>query len=310
MQSPHIGLSRSTSLPMEKISMPTFTFAAKTYYSLTKPGIIFGNAVTAAAGFALASRGHIDIGLFLITLFGLSLIIASACVFNNYIDRVADEKMVRTRNRPLVKGLISLNRAVAFAIFLGVLGTFSLAFFTNILATAIAVFGFFVYVILYSFSKYYSSHGTLIGSIAGAVPPVVGYCAVSNQVDLGAFLFFIMIVLWQMPHFYAIAIYRQEDYAAASIPVLPIKKGMRATKLQMLFYVLAFMLASFSLTVFHYTGYAYLIIAFFLGLIWLLLCIQGFKVDNDKLWARKMFIFSLVIITTLSCVIPFSVISK
>ncbi len=280
---------------MEKISIPTFAFAAKTYYSLTKPGIIFGNAVTAAAGFALASRGNIDFGLFLISLLGLSLIIASACVFNNYIDRVADEKMVRTRNRPLVLGLISVKRAVTFAIFLGLLGTLALAVFTNVIATSIAVFGFFVYVVLYSSSKYYSSHGTLIGSIAGAVPPVVGYCAVSNHIDLGAFLFFIMIVLWQMPHFYAIAIFRLEDYAAASI---------------MLFYVLAFMFSSLSLTIFHYTGYAYLIVAFFLGLIWLLLCIQGFKVENDKLWARKMFIFSLVIITALSFVIPFSVISK
>lgn len=292
---------------MERLSIPAFTYATRAYCLLTKPGIVLGNAITTFGGFALASRGHIDFSLLFITLVGLSLIIASASIFNNYIDRAADEKMERTKNRPLVNGTISVRHAMAFAIFLGALGTLFLSAFTNPLALLIALFGFFAYVILYTFSKYHSIHGTLIGSVAGAVPPVVGYCAVSNQLDMGALLFFSMMVLWQMPHFFAIAIYRLEDYAAASIPVLPIKKGVGTTKIQMLFYIIAFVIVTLLLTLFDYTGYAYLIVASILGVAWLWLCIQGFKCSDDKLWARKMFIFSLVVITGLCFVIPFDI---
>ncbi|NGX47596.1 MAG: Protoheme IX farnesyltransferase [Chlamydiae bacterium] len=293
---------------MEKISIPAFTFAAKNYCLLTKPGIIMGNVITMAGGFALASRGHIHFWQFIATLIGLSFVIASACVCNNYIDREMDEKMTRTKNRALVKGLISEQNALLFAIFLGLLGIFFLGFFTNLLTLLIALFGFVVYVVLYSFSKYRSMHGTLIGSVAGAIPPVVGYCSVSNRLDLGALIVFTMVVMWQMPHFFSIAIYRLKEYSAASIPVLPIQKGMRTTKIHMMLYILAFITASFMLTVFGFTGYTYLIIAALLGFTWLGLCMKGFKCDNEEAWARKMFFFSLVVITTLSIAIPFTVI--
>lgn len=202
---------------------------------LTKPGIILGNIITTLGGFALASRGQIDFVLLLYTLLGLGLIIASAGVFNSYIDRFADAKMERTKNRPLVRGEISNQKALLFGTFLGLVGVFVLALKTNPLTVFVALSGFSIYLILYAFMKYHSFYGTLVGSLAGAVPPVVGYCAVSNTFDAGAVLIFLMLVLWQMPHFYAIAIYRQEDYAAASIPVLPIVKGMEATKIQIVF---------------------------------------------------------------------------
>lgn len=269
----------------------------KTYYMLTKPGIILGNLITTAAGFILASKGPIDIVLFLVTLLGLALVIASGCICNNYLDRKADAKMKRTKNRALVKKLISPQKAIFFAAFLGILGVFVLGFFTNLLATLIAIAGFLIYVILYGILKYKSIHGTLIGSLSGAVPPVIGYVAVSNQLDLGALLLFMIVVLWQMPHFFAIAIYRYDDYKAASIPVLPTKKGIKTTKVNMLFYLIAFIIVSALLTVFGYTGLTYLGITTILGLIWLFLCLQGFKAKNNILWARKMFVFSLIMIT-------------
>lgn len=287
----------------------TFTSALKTYGSLTKPGIILGNVITAAGGFVLASKGHYDFSLLSVTLIALSLIIASACVFNNYIDRDFDEKMTRTQHRALVRRLISQKQAVIFAIFLGGLGISFFAMFINFLTLAIVCFGFFVYIVLYSFAKYRSTHATLIGSIAGATPPVVGYCAVSNQFDVGALLFFTMVALWQMPHFFAIAIYRLEDYARASIPVLPVKKGIYITRIQMLFYISAFIVVSSLLTFLNYTGLIYLFMTAVLGTIWLLLCIQGFNSDQDQQWARKMFFFSLIVITTLCFVIPFSTIN-
>jgi len=180
-----------------------------------------------------------------------------------------------------------------------VLGIFVLSSYTNLLTLLIALLGFFIYVAVYSFSKYRTSYGTLIGSIAGGVPPVVGYCAVSNQFDLGALLIFMIVVLWQMPHFFAIALYRLDDYSAASIPVLPIVKGVYATKIHMLFYIIAFMIAAGMLTLLGYTGFAYLAVAALLSLGWIWLCVKGFKSENHRLWGRKMFLFSLVVVTML-----------
>lgn len=289
-------------------SMPAYSYTAKEYCLLTKPGIILGNVITTAAGFALASRGEIDFWKFLAVLMGLSLVIGSACVFNNYIDRHADEKMARTKNRPLVVGSVSKSGALLFAVILGFAGTFLLAYQTNLLTTLIALFGFLVYVILYSFSKYRSIHGTLIGSVAGAVPPVVGYCAVSNHLDAGAWILFAMMAMWQMPHFFAIAIYRLEDYVKASIPLLPIKKGIRTAKVHMCLYTLAFIAASAMLTLFGYTNLVFLIVATLLGAVWLGLCLKGFQCKSDKLWARQMFLFSLLVVMVQSFMIPLTVV--
>jgi len=274
------------------------------YLMLTKPGIIFGNAITAISGFALASKGHFDLSLFLATLQGLCLIIAAGCVFNNYIDRTNDVKMARTRARALPQGLITPTNALCFGIALALLGTYLLATYTNPLALGAALLGLFVYVFWYSFAKYRTVHGTLIGSIAGATPPLVGYCAASNHLNGAALLLFALIVLWQMPHFYAIAIYRIQDYAKASIPVLPLVKGMRATKIQMLLYIVAFGVVSCLLPILGYTTYIFLAVATSLNVAWLLLSMKGFKCTNDQMWARKMFLFSLIVVTLQSIAIP------
>lgn len=289
------------------MSLPAFTYATKSLCLLTKPRIILGNVITTAGGFALASKGKIDFTLFFITLLGLSLIIASACVFNNYIDRFTDQKMARTKNRALASGLISIKSAIVWAVFLGICGASALLYWTNLLTLGVALFGFFGYVILYSLSKYHSIHGTLIGSISGAVPPVVGYTAVSNHLDLGAFLFFALMVLWQMPHFFAIALYRLNDYAAAEIPVLPVKKGAEQTKKQMFIYIIAFVLSASLLTVFGYTGKIYLFAVLFLGLLWLVLSGFGFRSSNIEMWGKRMFLFSLLVIIGICFSIPFSV---
>ena len=266
------------------------------YFFLTKPGIILGNAVTAAGGFALASRGNIDFGLFLATLVGLSLVVASACVFNNYTDRHSDAKMERTKNRVLVKGVIPERSALLFAVLLGLFSFLVLALYTNFLTVTVAFSGFFIYVVLYGIWKHRSTLGTVIGSFSGGVPPVVGYCAVSDHFDLGAFLLFLVMVFWQMPHFLAIAMYRLDDYAAASIPVLPVQKGGYVTKVYMLFYIVAFVVATCMLTVLGYTGCLYLGFSVVLGMVWLWQCLRGFWSKDEKLWARRMFLFSLLVV--------------
>jgi protoheme IX farnesyltransferase len=276
------------------------------YYLITKPGIILGNLITLAAGFLLASKGqYFDISLFFATLLGLTFVMASACVFNNYIDRHLDKKMQRTKNRALVIGLISGPNAIVFGTILGIIGGLILYAFTNVLALLMAAIGFFVYVVLYSMWKSRTVYGTAIGSVAGAMPPVVGYCAVAGRLDLGAFILFFMLVLWQMPHFFSIAIYRLEDYTKAKIPVLPVIEGMLRTKIHMVIYILAFLVVASLLTFFGYTGQLFLIVTLTFGFAWFGLCILGFTTQNEMVWGRQMFRLSLLLITAICLVVPF-----
>ena len=273
----------------------------KHFIQITKPGIIFGNVLSVAGGFFLASKGHVDFGLFLVAMIGTSLVVASGCVFNNCIDRDIDLKMERTKNRVLVQGLVSLKLALAYATVLGVIGVGLLYFKANALAALFAVIGFVIYVGFYSlYLKRKSVHGTLVGSLSGAMPPVIGYVAVSNSFDLAALTLLVMFSLWQMPHSYAIAIFRFNDYLAASIPVLPVKRGIRVAKRHILIYIVAFLLATLMLTFGGYGGLNYLAVAAAMGMYWLYMAWTGYKAKDDTVWARKLFVFSIFTITALS----------
>ena len=228
---------------------------------------------------------------------GLALVIGSACVFNNYTDRGIDATMKRTAKRALVSGTISGPHALVYGAILGVLGVLLLAFGTNLLTAVIALAGHLMYIGPYGYFKRRSVHGTLVGSLPGAVPPVVGYCAVTGQIDAAAAALFFILIFWQMPHFYAIAMYRLNDYIQADIPVLPAVRGMAETRRQILLYVLAFVLSISLLKVFGYAGYSFLTGAAGLGIAWLVI---GLKKLPDELWGREMFRFSLIVITALS----------
>jgi len=139
-----------------------------------------------------------------------------------------------------------------------------------------------------------------VGSISGAAPVVAGYCAVTDRFDGAALILFLILVLWQMPHFYAIAMYRFDDYKNAGLPVLPVKKGWHATKVQIVVYIAAFVLAVGSLTAFGYAGYIFGIIMMLVGVAWLRQGIRGFTTDDNRQWARKLFFVSLLVILALS----------
>ncbi len=273
----------------------------KPYLQVTKPGIICGNLISVIGGFLLASKGIIDYLLFFTTLTGVSLVIASGCVFNNYIDLDIDKIMERTKNRVLVKGLISPKVTLIYASVLGVAGIVLLYTATNVLAMTLAIIGFVIYVGVYSlYMKRKSVYGTLIGSLSGAAPPVIGYCAVTGHFDTGAFILLAIFSLWQMPHSYAIAIFRFNDYQRASIPVLPVIKGISVTKNHIILYILAFMVATLMLTLSGYAGYKYLAVASAVSIWWLGMALSGYTTANDIVWARKLFVFSIVAITSLS----------
>ncbi|MFA3759950.1 heme o synthase [Yersinia sp. 2544 StPb PI] len=273
----------------------------KQYLQVTKPGIIFGNLISVVGGFLLASKGVIDYPLFLATLIGVSLVVASGCVFNNYIDRDIDSIMERTKNRVLVKGLIDPKVSLIYASVLGIVGMLLLYVAANLLAMMLAIIGFVIYVGVYSlYMKRKSVYGTLIGSLSGAAPPVIGYCAVTGQFDMGALILLLIFSLWQMPHSYAIAIFRFKDYQAANIPVLPVIKGISVTKNHITLYILAFMVATLMLTLSGYAGYKYLVVAAAVSVWWLGMALRGYKATNDSVWARKLFVFSIIAITSLS----------
>ncbi|MCH9643538.1 MAG: heme o synthase [Gammaproteobacteria bacterium] len=272
------------------------------YVSVAKPGIIFGNIITVTGGFFLGLQGQpFNVVLFIATIIGMSLVMASGCVFNNCIDRDIDRLMERTKNRVLVNGLISLKAAIFYAIFLGIVGMVILACWTNLLTALVAIVGLFFYVVVYSlWAKRHSVYGTAVGGIAGAVPPVVGYCAVTQQFNAGAIILFAILFFWQMPHSYAIAIYRLKDYVTASIPVLPVREGVRLTKFCMFIFTVVFSVAAVMPFVFGYKGLAYLIVASCLDLVWLYYGAQGFFAKDDAAWARKIFLISILVITILS----------
>ncbi len=278
------------------------------YILVTKPGIIFGNLISAAGGFFLASRGQVDAGILLATLTSVTLVVASACVFNNCFDRNIDRKMIRTRNRVLARGLMSPTVAIYYAALLGAAGTALLWTATNPLCVAIVLAGFIIYAGIYSlYLKRRSVYATLIGSLAGSAPPLVGYCAVTNRFDTGAVILLLIFSLWQIPHSYAIAIYRYKDYTSAAIPVLPIKQGISTAKKHIVGYILAFMAASLMLPLGGYTGYSFLAVTAATGLFWLHMAWSGFKTADDRQWARKLFIFSILSITVLNVMMSIDV---
>jgi protoheme IX farnesyltransferase len=290
---PAISLARLKTLDTSEVNK---------YYRLTKPGIVYSNAMTAAAGFLFASDGHVKFWNLLILLFGTSLIIASACVFNNYIDRGIDAKMKRTKKRATANGKIGALSVNIYATILGVLG-FAVLAHTNLTTFLIGVLAFFSYVVLYGIAKRKTIHGTLVGTIPGAASLVAGYTAVSGRLDLATLLLFLIMLTWQMAHFYSIAIFRLKDYKSAGLPVMPVVKGVKSTKLQIIAYIFVFIIVTIDLSFFGYTGLSFLFVMSGLGMYWLFKAIDGFKVRSDTKWARDMFGYSLIVLLVLSVMV-------
>lgn len=273
----------------------------KTYYRLTKPGIIYGNAITAAAGFFLASGGYPDYLLLLFTLLGLSLVIAGGCVFNNYIDRDMDARMERTRDRAFVAGSVTASFALLYGITLAFAGFGLLILYVNLLAAEFAALGLLVYVFVYSvWAKRRTFYATHVGGIAGAMPPVVGYVAVTGSVDTAVLILFFILALWQIPHFFSIVIYRARDYANARVPALPLLRSARETNIQILLFIALFMFAALALWALGYTGLWYFYIVLGCSLTWFLIALLGFVSIDKVKWARRMFALSLIVLLAVS----------
>lgn len=267
----------------------------RTYYELAKPERTFANVITAVAGFLFASEWDIDWQLFILFIIGTTLVIASACVLNNYIDRDLDQKMDRTKKRALPSGRVSGRASIVYAVILGGAGFWALSY-TNWLTVAILAAAYFSYVAVYGIAKRHTVYSTLIGTIPGGASLVAGYTAVTGTLDEAAAILFVIMLSWQMVHFYAIGIYRLKDYAAAKLPVLPAKAGIGRTKKHMFFYLIVFLFSTSQLKWAGYTGYIYLVAASLIGGFWLYKLIDGWSTKDSNAWARGIFKSSLIVL--------------
>jgi protoheme IX farnesyltransferase len=288
-----------------KTSTPTNTTSTKpgggrfgAYYRLTKPGIVYGNALMAMAGYIFGAAGISDVSRCICMLVGVCLVMASACVFNNVLDRRIDAQMGRTKQREVVIGLIGVRAALVYGTVLLVVGTALLGFGTNVLATSTALFGWVAYVAVYGYAKRHTHHSTLVGTISGATPPVIGYVAATGTFDSAAAVLFLLLVTWQMPHFYAIAIFRRDDYAAAGLPVLSVTHGVAACRRQIIAYAASFVVVCVLLGWLTQASWLTAVVIACAGLYWLWLCLQPMK--NPAKWARRQFKWSLLTLLIMS----------
>jgi len=270
---------------------------SKSYLQLLKPGITLSNTMSGVAGFFLAaSFVPFSLSALLGAIGGIAGVIASACVINNVLDRNIDKRMKRTAKRDIASGVISVRKASLFGIAIGIVGFGLLIALTNTVTVLLGVLAYIWYVVIYGIAKRRTVLSTLIGGVAGSLPPVAGYTALTGNVDVAAIILFLILFFWQMPHFYAIAMFRQKDYAAAHLPVWSVKYGLKSTKRQILIFTVIYAIVASSLTIFGYTGVIYLVAVLALSIYWIYKGVSLYDRVDDIKWARTMFGVSLLVL--------------
>ncbi|ASN05885.1 heme o synthase [Virgibacillus necropolis] len=269
--------------------------------ALVKVGIVNSNLITTFAGFWLAlyftNASFVqNWDIFLLTMAGTALVIAGGCILNNWYDRDIDPVMSRTKTRPTVTGTIALNHVLILGISTTGIGII-LLLLTTYQAAVFGFFGWFTYVVLYTmWSKRRYTLNTVIGSFSGAMPPLIGWAAINPNLHIAAIVLFLIMFIWQTPHFLALAMKKCEEYKAAGIPMLPVVHGFEFTKRQMVVYTACLLPLPFYLA---QLGTTFIVIATLLNVGWLSLGISGFFMKNDLKWANMMFIYSLNYLTIL-----------
>lgn len=277
----------------------------QSYIQLTKPRILLLLLITTAAGMAMAAKGHVDLLLLLITLIGGACAAGAANTLNCLYDRDIDYDMERTRHRPLPSGRIQPHHALLFAIALMLIAFTLLAVFANLLSANLAMAGILLYVLVYThWLKRHHSQNIVIGGAAGAIPPLVGWAAVTGDLSWTAWCLFAIVFLWTPPHFWALAMMLQEDYAKVNVPMLPVVKGNEVTARQIFVYTLILIPFTLLLTYpLQMTHWLYPIVAIVLGNIfvhkaWLLR-----QSPSDLQLARSLFKYSIIYMMLLSVAI-------
>ncbi|ALD15395.1 protoheme IX farnesyltransferase [Buchnera aphidicola (Aphis glycines)] len=275
----------------------------KYYLEIIKPRIVLGNIILIMGSFLFTSHLSFNFVLFISTISGASLIIASSCVFNNLIDIKIDSKMCRTKNRALVKKLIRPISAGIFGVCIGLLGIFILGALVNFLSMFLSIIGFIIYVFIYTFLKRTSIYSTFVGSFSGSIPSLIGYAAVNNTLDLFSLFLFFVFIFWQMPHFYAISIVYIEDYKNANLRFFSIERGILKTKKHIFYYIICFTISSFILTFLGYLSYIFLCLVSIINLYWLYISYMNIKEKNNLKLSRKIFFLSIIVVVVFNFLI-------
>jgi len=250
---------------------------------LPKPGIVMLVIVSGYTGLILGSNGTPDAYTAFWTLLGLSMATAGSAVLNNFLDRDIDSIMHRTRDRSLPSGSVSANHAYMIGTVLVAVSLSILKISIGFLVTALTGAAVFNYVVMYTmYLKRTTPLATHIGGIAGALPPMIGYTAARGVIDERALILFLIIVVWQQPHFWSLALKYREDYARASVPILPVAKGVYATKIRLFWYTLALLPVSLLPYAFEMAGVYYLISAMAAGALYMWLTVKFLVSEKDK----------------------------
>lgn len=268
----------------------------QSYWQLTKPRIILLLLITTAGSMWIAAEGQVDPFLLLVTLLSGTFAAASANTINCLYDRDIDYDMERTRHRPLPSGRIQPRDALVFAIVLAFLSFTLLTVFANLLSASLAMSGIVTYVLVYThWLKRHSTQNIVIGGAAGAIPPLVGWAAVTGELSWAAWVFFAIVFFWTPPHFWALAMMIKQDYAKVGVPMLPVVVGDEPTAKQIWIYTLI-MIGTTLLLVYplHEMGMIYAGFALFLGAIFLMKAWSLLKDPNDRGAARSLFKYSIL----------------
>ena len=269
------------------------------YLELTKPGVQALLFVSCASGMLIGSNFNPPVTVFFFGLIGISFLAASSAVVNHFFDKQIDAKMDRTSKRPLVMGHISDRQAIIFSVLLYASGSIMLLNFTNFLTWLLTTLTFIFYGFIYTkYLKYMTSQNIVIGGLAGAMPPLLGWSAITNSIEPNALLLVLIIMVWTPPHFWALAVYRVEDYSEAEVPMLPVQKGVAFTKQHILLYTFLLIACTMLPYAVQMFGEIYLISALVLGLIFLFYSFRLYK-DETNAIAMPTFAYSIIYLAAL-----------
>ena len=265
----------------------------KSYYELCKPNVVYMMLICAFVGMLLAEESVESFGYLLVALTGIAFCAASAAAINQVIDRKTDASMTRTDQRPLPQGELSATHASIFALIIGLFGATILFLYVNTLTMALTLASLIGYAFIYTvYLKRATPQNIVIGGLAGAAPPLLGWASVTNSIDPYALLLVLIIFVWTPPHFWALAIYRRDEYAKESIPMLPVTHGVVFTKLQIVLYTIILYIVSLLPYVVLMSGEIYLFSALILSSIFLYYSINLYY-SSDIEDAMKTFQFSI-----------------
>lgn len=287
-----------TRAPLEGVlpSIASPWAVVKDYLQLTKPRILILLLITGYAGMWVAAGGPPPLGLSLVSMLGLGMSCGAANAINMWFDRDIDAIMTRTRKRPVPAGRLTAAKALAFGIITGALSFLLLAAAVNLLTALLSLAGLLFYVLIYTmWLKRSTAQNIVIGGAAGAVPPLVGWAAVTGEVGWAALVMFLIVFIWTPPHFWALALFRGEDYARAGVPMLPVVKGEAQTKWQILLYSVALVPAGALLYWTGVVGPIYLWVSVALGLSMVASAVALLRERLPVLtWAHRTFGWSLL----------------